>query len=803
MAIPYGSTGGVIPTQSSRQIGVHKVKKKHPREESFWGIFRILIVVAEVVAAIGVSVLTAGTAAPEAVGAVVASETAVEASIDGAFIIGEEALVEGAAEAATEAAVEGISESTSEVIGEQTATKFKIPKPFNQKTGAIIQTGIALGGAGLNTAIDAKTNNLNGVNIGINFGAALLPGVSQLGKAAKNYFRVQKTLSKMGKGEIAEMFVSAAKAQTKNIASEERFFADSLMNVADKNTQKKVIDLSAELDSLGLDQNEAMEIMRIVEGEDVTLIGGGGKVKVQQLKRMSKRLALKAGIKESIAEVKFRKILELSDNLDKLKIKFSTTTQDLITQVNELTGADNEKLLKAMFLTKKPTKTIQRVLLGNEFARIANKLSSQDVKLMYSHVLHQALTGSQKNITKLWQEFMGTLGSADRALFAETEESLAALLELTGTQNYSKAGKFVRYSGTAEFDARYVQTTQAIFDANDLGRAPVEAVYRKAMGRIRNKTAKKMMNNTGKFLSKTSHLEEALVKSGWTIVNSSYLMAIRVLPGGSPFQRMAFVKFRPDTTVGKGINTGGKSDVLIRCTDEDVIRIASEGGSFWWSRRGRKKGWWFSRGGRRYSGYRNKMSTGLSLFLGFAPTNAMRRWFSLTSNVIENTASMKSGKWTSQWLAKAEKSFVRSLINRSTRLATRGLLNKGAVGLANKASTDGMSAATSFATKSIQRGVIGREFQRLSISAVQPLEGGKAGEYFKFNTNNYAKRVRKRMMTAATTSLRSNLLRTKAAKKTQIKKTIGANRKFRILRRTPSSLTPNSVYKTRKFGRIY
>lgn len=109
---------------------------------------------------------------------------------------------------------------------------------------------------------------------------------------------------------------------------------------------------------------------------------------------------------------------------------------------------------------------------------------------------------------------MNILPPPDRKLFKGTEESLDALLTLTGTKNYSKLGSFVRYSGSAEFDARYVQTTQAIFDANDLGRAPVEAIYRKAMRKLQNRTAKKMMSNTGKFLSKTSHLEEALMKAG-------------------------------------------------------------------------------------------------------------------------------------------------------------------------------------------------------------------------------------------------------------------------------------------------
>lgn len=791
MSIAYGNTNGVIPTQSSRLIGVHKEAPKPPRKKSPWGIFRILIVVTEVVAAIGVSVLTAGVAAPEAVGGVIATEAAVDAAVDGAFIAGEEALVEGVGEVATEGAIEGVAASETTEISSPT-----IPKIFSHTQGQVIQAGIALGGAATNTFIDAETGHLNSVNIGINFGAALLPGLSAITSRARNYFNVQKAIGKMAKGEIAEMYVTAARAQENAVSSERKLFADSLMSVADANTQKKVIDLSKDLHALGLNDNEMVELMRIVQQEDVSLIGGAGKVEASKLKDISRRMAQNTGIKQSIAELKFKKILELSDNLDKLKIKFSTTTQDLITQVHALTGETDEKLLRAMFLTGKPTKTIQRVLIGNELARIANKLSSDEVRTVYTHILHQALTGSQKNISKLWKTFMDSLGSADKALFKNTEESLNALLELTGTANRNVASRFVRYSGSAEFDARYVQTTQAIFDANDLGRAPVEFVYRKAMQRIRRRTAKKMMSNTGKFLSKTSHLEEALIKAGWQIIPSSYLMAIRILPGGTPMQRLAFVKFRPDTTAGKGINTAGKSDVLIRCSDVDVVRLVSEAGSYWWSNKGRKKGWWFSRGGRKYSGFRNKLSTGLSLFLGFLPTNAMRRWFSLTSNVIENAADMKSGEWTAQWLAKAERSFMRSLINRSARLATRGAINEGATKLMGK------TKMTNLVGRSIERGVIGRELQRLSISTLQPLEGGKKGEFFRFNTSNYSNRLRKKMTLAGVTSVRSNLLRTKLAKGTYIKKTIGANRKFRIARRTPSSLTPNNIYKTRRFGKL-
>lgn len=804
MGVPYGSTS-YIPTNSlSNQVGTIPQKPAPTKSGGgFLSILRIVVVVAEVVASIGVSLLTAGAAAPEA-GALVATELTVDGAAEGAV----EGITEGAVEGISEGAVDGTIDGGS--VGATTDTvdgisakevgSFALPKIFSRTQGVIAQTGIALGGASSNLGLSVAEGDINAVYTGIDFASALLPGLSELTSGFKNVMKANRVVRRISKGEAAAAFVEQASADVAASTATRLGQADILSTVANQSIKNESIDIVKEIATLGLSEGELNAIVRYAGEEGIT---------ADNIGTLATRIAQEAGIEQDIAMVKLSKISKLSDNVDKLNIGFNTTKTNLINQIQDLTGLEQQELVKSIWFTGRPNPQVQSFLFDDALTRISTEIVNDDARNMWLAIVRKAKVGRYSDIVKefpLMINAIRAISPEDAKLFENGQQLLEAFL-LSNGKYQSTAAKFTRFFGSKKFNDYVVQPTQAIFDPGDLGRAPVEFIYRRAKAKIEKIITAQALKKGEKLLAKFNNIEETMIAAGWKPMRGRYLWMMKVLPGGTPLTRLAIMKFRPDTTAtSSGINKGGKPDVMIRLSDKDIERLEVEGSAYWWSQKGRRKGWWYSRGGRRFSGISNQLSTGLSLFLGFIPINALRLWLSITSNVVENVNDMFQGNYTGTYVARLERSFIRSALNRSVRLGSRVVIGGAATKLtnANSGKLAQFLFGKAFKNGIVRSGFLGREMQRFGVAAMQSIESVGSDGKFKFKTYGSLKRIQSKSLLGGTTSVRSNLVR--YARRKGIRGGaighISGNRKFSQVRRVGSAVTPNNVFNSRSFGNI-
>lgn len=365
-----------------------------------------------------------------------------------------------------------------------------------------------------------------------------------------------------------------------------------------------------------------------------------------------------------------------------------------------------------------------------------------------------------------------------------------------------------------------------------MGRAIPEMAYQLTKDKILRKyeknTVEKAIEKAAKGLNRSRKIEEAFVKSGGELLlENRYILGFKVLPGGYPGRRLVLIKFNKSNTSSKsGRNQGGKQDILVSMSDEQIIRFREEGTNYWFAV-GQKYGWFVSRGGKRATGRSaGVLSNHLSLFLGFVPIPALRNVLSITSNWVENIADMARGTYTKDWIKKFERAIVRTTINRSVRLTTRVVIGGRLVADANRA-VDKIETKLGDKTlneieRTTMRGMllqaqrkvdvskwVARELQRVSGTALTTFEGKTKDGYFTFTSGASKTRsggenfARKMFGAALPTSVKSTVTRTARRRGAYGGiRLVGAKRDLSQIARTWSAVTPSGVPQLRTITKI-
>lgn len=443
------------------------------------------------------------------------------------------------------------------------------------------------------------------------------------------------------------------------------------------------------------------------------------------------------------------------------------------------------------------------------------------------------------------------------------KEAFGKQLNLLSQKVYSKKIQFINKIGSKLFNDRVVQNIQLI-DPNDLGRAPIERGYQYLKKKLSEKYAQKVANNlthkvvhktienldnVSKFKNELDGIKQLFNESGgYLIPNNRYLLGYKVLDTQGK-KNVVLLKFNPFYASGDtGKNIGGKKDVLVMATNDDLKQLRNIGVQYYWDY-GYGKGWWRSRGGKKEVmpiGART-LATGLSLFLGFIPIPALRNMLSITSNIVENISDMAKGDYVNNYIRKLNASFQRTLLNRANRFVMRELIGKSiSVGMtSNRYLNDGfyrgavdkrinvqnisgsITNSTLQGLKSYQQisgnsirwmikklalnnrrlgQAIGRESSRYSGALLNELiTVNKKNGNLEFNKNVSANKIGTRVANASITSTTRYLKKGERIlqKSGMVSELIGSKRKMQQTLRVYSSVTPNGKVKPlRNLGKI-
>ncbi len=331
--------------------------------------------------------------------------------------------------------------------------------------------------------------------------------------------------------------------------------------------------------------------------------------------------------------------------------------------------------------------------------------------------------------------------------------------------------KVLKNPGSRQFNDFIVQPTQAVFDANDAGRAPIEFLYRQFKKQIRTwfKAGKKA-------IAKAETLEDAFTRTGGIVVDSGWILGYKVIKDnpvpGAP--NIIMINFIPE-------ETKSKQPVLVSATSLQIEKFILSPGEYYlnhfaYSKGGKSLGLkgLFNKGGFPNIRGIGNISTNV---LGFLPINAIRNILSITSNIVENTYSMSKGEWTNQWKGKFLSSLKRASINRTFRLLGREVVG-GAAGRAL-----GRNIGL----------VIGKETQRLGTNVFAPIvrniASGKpalTGITKSSLAQGFATGVKSNLRRLARNSRGSNSV---------VLQTLSARRKIQQVNRLPNAIVPGRPYK--------
>ncbi len=367
-----------------------------------------------------------------------------------------------------------------------------------------------------------------------------------------------------------------------------------------------------------------------------------------------------------------------------------------------------------------------------------------------------------------------------KAFIAESNAARQAAIDAQTKGFKNELKQVMMNPGSAKFNDWIVQPTQAIFDPNDLGRAPVEAAYRKLKD-----TLSKLFKGIGKTIKKADSIEDAFVKTGGVLTESKWIMGYKVIPTPNPLpgtQQMIMISFRPGAT-------NNKQPVIVRATDAQLLKFIDSPGhtylKYWALSKGRKVSslGMFSKAGifRDIKLINNSpiMAVLPNVGFSFVNINALRNILSLVSNVVENTDAMANGSYTKTYWSKLSASFTRNAISRSFRLLAKGVA--------------GPSATRAFGN-AVGR-FIGAETQRIGTQILaKGISNVRAGKSF---SNGLGKAA----ITGALTSVRGNLRRNVARRRPNsiIISSLNSRRKMYQFARIPNAVVPGRPFKGLKF----
>lgn len=688
--------------------------------------------------------------------------------------------------------------------------------------GPELAMGIGLAAAAANTGLSAYESShggpaMSGIAVGIDFISAILPMVSATKSASlfNKAINGQRATSETVKGATIEIDSIAAReeSQLRNLrrrgaAAQKRMdtarkkmddFKSLRSELAERqrgvlsNNSKRVVrrmssgrlnreeeaikDLEIKLKSFGNSTDEQLqrEFEKAAEKHATTV----PKIKkqIEELQNVYKEIRQLSFAEKSSRKMFIRKLETLGSedviNIAKKAYADIFDTTKNIARKNYARILNNARIsslndmLKAMDLSDKGKESVKSIRNLYKFGK--TKLTSEAFDAAWAEYFTPTETGkylhfSEKDIKTI--KAYGIDNFKNDIIFAATGNRDARLVQ-----------RVIKYTGSGKFNDKWVQPLQAIFDPNDLGRAPIEYAYklikRKFEKKFENKIIKRAEEAGIKNIKKWKNLDEAAIASGAIKIGGRYLFSIKRIKRGA--RGAALLIFNSDNTGAKsrsGKNMGGKRPVVAYCSGEEFIKLAEEGSSYYWAV-GARKGWFISRGGHAASGKGafHNLSTRLSLFLSFVPIQSLRNVLSIVSNAVGNVHSMAKGTYFSKYWPKLERALVRSTINRSARLVTKVMVGghyqyrKGLQAIQNVNRESDMTnqmyqaavakARSMSATKSIW---VGRELQRYSMSILGQFEGADSKGMFAFKSGETKATSRSKYRSAGQNLLRKTLM---------------------------------------------
>lgn len=616
-------------------------------------------------------------------------------------------------------------------------TIIEIGVAFIPGIDVVVETGVGLAGGLINELLDYSTGHASVANTFINFASPLIAG----GATYKiNQNLVRKTL------EGAESIEEATQALLKSGLREDE--------VAGALLSSGIINSIEEL-------NNYQRVANILRNYEITSTIAGRKG----------TYILRKEVEKSIPGITKK---EITNALYKMRKE----AKNLLTYANnfEESFKIQKRILRTIGFNEK------------EVVEFLRKINSSNLtpKQKYSATLGfirdtNVLT---KDRTK-YKTFIKALNKGEIALNEAYQIPLARQFNKLANKNFpetalklsgedvnkskNKLIKALKDPGSVQFNDYILQPTQALFDANDAGRAPVEALY---------KILKRSFSKIPKVAKAAESVEDLFVKTGGTLVDSDWMIGYKKI---TDFPGVANL-----TQISYGKDTGNIKEVYVWATDHQLVSYRKDPGHYYLNH------WAFSRGGKSLSlegafskpfGKANiKMMSGV---LTFIPNGALRNIFSLVSNIVENVYDMADGAWTKEWTKKFKNSFMRAGLNRSIRFGTRIIIG---------------SQASKYLGKEMGN-MIGRELQRIGTNVLAPLIRTHI-------INMERKRLGKK--TLKSPLRRNNLiniglkgvisngrraLRKRRGQSSVILNHFTVQRKLQIINRAPNTFTPGRKYK--------
>lgn len=610
-------------------------------------------------------------------------------------------------------------------------TLIEIGLAFIPGIGAAAEAGIALAGGAINETLDFVSGSANVMNSVFNFATPFIGYgattkinrlyVSRLNEGVDILGKTTKTLSRAGfrQEEIAEQLIGAGIISSEEELNNVETIADLIKNttISKKQASNYGINYFAKPEISSLTRKETINSLHIIK---------------TQRKRLE---AFTESFSENINIQ--RKILR--------QIGFTAAEYaPFLKQINSLTISPKEKFSLTLGFIRN-----FGVLKNNpdRFKVLRTALAKGTI------ASHEAIElPLAKQLTRLTKTYYPS------AKIARASKNTSGVKYL---KDFIKA---LKKPSSREFNDKVVQPIQAIFDANDLGRAPVEAAYRK----LKQVISKAFHNKN--ILKKAATFEEAFEKSGGIVVDSDWILGYKIIKD-IPGEKLIQISY--------GKDTGRIRQVYTFATEKQLLKFIASPGHYYlehwaYSRGGAKLkiGGLFSQKGFMHGGLANATQSALS----FLPAAALRNLFSITSNIVENVWDMSQGDYTKEYLTKLKKSFTSNALNRSVRLTTRVI---------------GGGIASKFLGAQIGN-TLGREMQRIGTNILVPIIKTKLnGSDHKAYTS--ASIINKGLM-----GIKSNLrraLRHQRGSSSVILQSLAADRKLKIVGRAPNTLAPKRPYR--------
>lgn len=604
----------------------------------------------------------------------------------------------------------------------------------------VAETLVAVTDSALQETLDFVSGNANVANTLINFSTPLVGAYST---ARINRAVVSRVLE--GGSNAEEYIGSLVKAGLREDEIATQLIKAGI--ITDVKELNKVSNIASIIKNANISRfSMANKGLRLVENKTLNSIGMSRTEVRFYLEKMRKDYKLLGNMNRSFTEsYKAQQRILRTIGFDEKEVK------DFLKTINSLTLSPEQKFSSTLgFIREAQVLTNDRY----KYKAFVKALGKGEIALNEAWQIPMA-----RQLTRLSDKAF-----PQQALYAGRKEA---------KDNANRMLRALRNPGSTQFNDYVVQPLQAVFDANDAGRAPVEALY-KVIKKSFNKDASKAIQT----LKKAKTLEDAFVKAGGVLVDSDWHLGYKKITSNVGVPNL--------TQISYGKDRGIIREVYVFATDSQLESYLSDPGSYYLNH------WAYSKGGAKLNlggafgkTFSKESVRSISGVLSFIPTPMLRNIFSIVSNVVENAWDMHDGKWSKEWNKKFKGSFERASLNRSFRLATRVVGGR----IAGRYLGEEIGAT------------IGRELQRVGTNIVVPI--------IRFNMANNArlkagKKPLKRPFTrtqiinkglmGVTANVR-RVVRQRRGQSSVILNTLSAQRVEKQINRAPNTFTRGRKYR--------